>query len=197
MLRIANALLLLLLGATIANSESASPGPTRVHSFKDSAPLSSLPHEQQKNVLRALSDDIAELSQLDIASTTRSKSAYRQYVTDRLQFQPVTEQLLLVSYKSNTVCGQHENCPVWIIRLDASTARSMVPWQNELGTSAGGAWGFASHADVNAPYPELVLLTHLSSAQTGLACYRETKQHYLRVTCSPGSTRWLQYADQW
>jgi hypothetical protein len=206
MRRLSNAFSVLLLPLLYAMTAHGGAGPSscaaKIHSLKDSAPLTALTKEQQKKVLQALSDDIAEIAEVDIASTEKSKAAYRQYVTERLQFQPVMlasskEQLLLVSYHSNTVCGQHENCPVWIVGLDASKARSMVPWQKELGTSAGGGWGFVSRPDATVSYPELILLTHLSSAQTGLACYRETKKQYLRVPCSPECLRWLQYADEW
>jgi|SRR5579883_530641 hypothetical protein len=206
MRRLSNTFSMLLFLLFYAMTAHGAPGPSscaaKIHSLKDSAPLATLTKQQQKKVLQALSDDIAEIAEVDIASTEKSKAAYRQYVAQRLQFQPVRsasskEQLLLISYHSNTVCGQHENCPVWIVSLDASKARSLVPWQKELGTSAGGGWGFVSRPDGAAPYPELILLTHLSSAQTGLACYRETKKQYLRVPCSPECSRWLQYADEW
>jgi hypothetical protein len=63
----------------------------------------------------------------------------------------------------------------------------MVPWQDEnLGTSAGGSWAVGLLPTAASDYPELLFLTHLSSLQTALACYRESKGHYLRVDCSPG-----------
>jgi hypothetical protein len=195
---------LLLLGLVPASKGASGPSScaARIHSFKNSAPLSSLPKEQQKKILRALDDDIAELSEIDLASTERSKSAYRQYVSDRLQFQAVKSpalqgQLLLISYQSNTMCGENNNCPVWIVRLGPAGATSMVPWQKELGTSAGGGWGFVSRAQTGTSFPEIILLTHFSSAQTGLSCYSESKRQYLRVPCSAECLRWLQYADEW
>jgi hypothetical protein len=198
------AVLLLLVVSTVEARSADGPSScaTKINSLKSATPLSTLAKSQQKKVLRALSDDIAEIAEIDIASTERSKAGYKQYVADRLQFEQIktaspNEQLLVVSYKSHTVCGQHENCPVWIVSLGQSKAHSMVPWQEELGTSAGGGWGFVSRPGSNASYPDLILLTHLSSAQTGLACYRESKQQYLRVPCSPECSRWLQYADEW
>jgi hypothetical protein len=203
---VSNVLATMLLVVASAISANGAEGPSscaaKINSLKSAEPLSTLAKSQQKKVLRALNDDIAEIAEIDIASTERSKAGYKQYVADRLQFERVktaspNKQLLMVSYKSHTMCGQHENCPVWIVSLDAAKARSMVPWQEELGTSAGGGWGFVSRPGSNASFPELILLTHLSSAQTGLACYRESRQQYLRVPCSPECSRWLQYADEW
>jgi hypothetical protein len=111
------------------------------------------------------------------------------------------EQLLMIRYDSNTMCGSYENCPVWIVRLTHSGAQThagaqtMVPWQGQaLGTSAGGSWAVGVLPAAAPEYPELLFLTHLSSPQTALACYRESKGHYLRVDCSPECARRLEHA---
>lgn len=165
--------------------------PVTIESLKDATPFSVLEQAKQAQVLRALRDDIAEMAEIDEAGSSASRSAYRDYFIHRLQYKYVLgttpeEQLLLVRYNSNTVCGQHDNCPVWIIRFMRNGAQSMVPWQDEhLGTSAGGGWGVGLRPRTGSEYPDLILLTHLSSSQTGLACYRESKGKYLRVDCPP------------
>jgi hypothetical protein len=172
--------------------------PVEIQSLKDAAPFSSLIKGEQTKVLHALSDDIAEMAEIDIASSESSHAAYRKYFISHLEFKAVpganpAERLLLIRYHSNTMCGSNENCPVWIVRLTHSSAQTMVPWQEELGTSAGGSWGVGVLPPVSSDYPELMLLTHLSSVQTGLACYRESKHHYLRVDCSPGCAQLFEH----
>src|SRR5277367_4850052 len=183
---------------------SAHSCPIEIQSLKDAAHFSSLPKDEQARVLHVFSDDIAEMAELDVARSLSSRSAYRNYFISRLQFMAVpgttsTEKLLLIRYYSNTMCGSDENCPVWIVRLthagDKIDARSMVPWQEELGTSAGGGWGVGVLPNACSEYPDLIVLTHLSSTQTGLACYRESKRNYRRVDCSPDCTRLLEHSN--
>ncbi|QNI32525.1 hypothetical protein H7849_00375 [Alloacidobacterium dinghuense] len=155
--------------------------------------------------MHALGDDIAEMAELDIASTDYGHAAYRNYFDRHLEFKVVpgatpAEELLLIRYHSNTMCGTDDNCPVWIVRAThaggKTSAQSLVPWQEELGTSAGGAWGVGVLPHASSEYPDLILLTHLSSTQTGLACYRESKRHYLRMDCPPDCARLLAYGNE-
>jgi hypothetical protein len=185
-------------GAQIAGSNPSCTAD--VQTLKDSASFSLLAKDEQAKVLGALSDDIAEMAEIDVAASQTSRAAYRNYFISHLQFKAVTEprpaeQLLMIRYDSNTMCGSYENCPVWIVRLTRLgaharaqiRAQTMVPWQDEnLGTSAGGSWAVGLLPTAASDYPELLFLTHLSSLQTALACYRESKGHYLRVDCSPG-----------
>lgn len=169
--------------------------PATIESLKDSTPFSFLEQSKQAQVLHALRDDIAEMSEIDEAGSSSSRGAYRDYFIHRLQYKYVfgttpEEQLLLVRYHSNTVCGQYDNCPVWIVRLTRSGAKSMVPWQSDhLGTSVGGGWAVGVRPRTGSEYPDLVLLTHLSSIQTGTACYRESRGKYLRVDCPQDCAR--------
>lgn len=198
-------LLILLLAFPVSHAQSNAAGcPIKIESLKDAAPFSDLSKEDQAKVLHALSDDIAEMAELDIASTDSSHAAYRTYFDRHLEFKVVSgattaEELLLIRYHSNTMCGTDDNCPVWIVRTthaDGKTsAESMVPWQEELGTSAGGAWGVGVLPQASSRYPDLILLTHLSSTQTGLACYRKSKRNYLRVDCPPDCTRLLGHGN--
>jgi hypothetical protein len=140
------------------------------------------------------------MAELDVASMLSNRAAYRDYFISHLEFEAVagttpTENLLLLRYNSNTMCGAHDNCPVWIVHVTNAKAQTMVPWQEELGTSAGGGWGVGVLPSDASSYPDLILLTHLSSTQTGLACYRETKRHYLRVACSPDCTRLFAHGE--
>jgi hypothetical protein len=172
-----------------ANSDSSCW--VHVHSLKNASLFSLLTKGDQDKVLHALSDDMLEMAELDIAGSSMKRAAYRAYFTSHLEFKSLPEttpdeKLLLIRYHSNTMCGSHENCPVWVVRLTHSGAQSMVPWQNDhLGTSIGGGWGVGERSTSASKYPELMLLTHLSSTQTGLACFRESKQNYLRVDCAP------------
>ena len=171
--------------------------PIEILSLKDSAPFTFLTKDEQAKALRALSDDIAEMAEIDMAASQSSRGAYRNYFVGHLQFKVLPgnhpERLLLIRYHSNTMCGSYENCPVWIVRLTNSGAQTMVPWQEELGTSAGGGWGIGVIRLPSSDDPELILLTHLSSTQTALACYRESKRHYLRVDCSPDCSHLLEH----
>jgi hypothetical protein len=178
--------------ACCAQDAGSDPGCwIRIYSLKNASPFSTLAKSDQAKVLRALSDDIAEMAEIDLASSLTSRAAYRKYFIAHLELKIVsgtaaTEKLLLIRYNSNTMCGSNENCPVWIVRLTDSGAQSMVPWQNEhLGTSMGGGWGIGARLPDAPEYPELILLTHLSSTQTDLACFRESKRNYLRVDCAP------------
>ncbi len=163
----------------------------KVHSLKNASPFSSLAKGEQDKVLHALSDDMLEMAELDIASSSVKRADYKAYFISHLEFKNLPEaksdeKLLVIRYSSNTMCGSHENCPMWVVRLTHSGAQSMVPWQNEhLGTSIGGGWGVGERSISASQYPELTLLTHLSSTQTGLACFRESKGNYLRVDCAP------------
>lgn len=168
--------------------------PVKIQPLFDAHPFSTLAADEQKKVLRALRDDITEMAELDVASMLTSRAAYRDYFIGHLEFKAIAgttpaEKLLLLRYNSNTMCGAHKNCPVWIVRITDTKAQTMVPWQEELGTSAGGGWGVGILPSDTSSYPDLILLTHLSSTQTGLACYRESKRSYLRVACSPACNR--------
>lgn len=170
----------------------------RIQSLKDAAPFSALAKDAQTKVLHALGEDIAEMAEIDIASSFSSHAAYRNYFIRHLEFKTVPgnaeeDQLLLIRYHSNTMCGFYENCPVWIVRVTHARAQTMVPWQEELGTSAGGGWAIGVRQPAASQFPELILLTHLSSTQTGLTCYRESKRNYLRVDCSPECARLLEH----
>jgi len=173
--------------------------PVAIQSLKDAAPFSYLAKDEQTKVLRALGDDIAEMAEIDVAAAQTRRAAYRNYFISHLRYKAVAspkpaEQLLMIRYDSNTMCGSYENCPVWIVRLTHSEAQTMVPWQNEkLGTSTGGSWAVGVLPPAASEYSELLFLTYLSSQQTALACYRESKGHYLRVDCSPDCTRRLEH----
>jgi hypothetical protein len=200
---LASIVLSLAIATYCAQAKDDSGSPIKIESLKDAAPFSSLTTREQSEVLRAIHDDIAEMAEIDVASSGSSRTAYRDYFIHHLQFKAVpgtasTEKLLLIRYNSNTMCGSYENCPVWIVRLTSNGnrfhAESMVPWQNEhLGTSAGGGWGVGVLSLNASDYPELILLTRLSSTQTGLACYRESKGKYLRVDCSPESAHLFEH----
>ncbi len=165
--------------------------PVEIQSLKDAAPFASLAKDEQAKVLHALGDDIAEMAEIDVAASQTRRASYRNYFISHLRFKAVAspnpaEQLLMIRYDSNTMCGSYENCPAWIVRLTRSGAQTMVPWQDEkLGTSTGGSWAVGVLSAAASDYPELLFLTYLSSRQTALACYRESKGHYLRVDCSP------------
>lgn len=195
-------ILVLRLAAGFAQTGSNHPAcPTEIQSLRNAAPFSSLAREEQVKVLHALSDDIEEMAENDLASSVSGRSAYRNYFISRLEFKTLpgptsAEKLLLIRYNSNTMCGTDENCPVWIVRLSLagrSGAQSMVPWQEEMGTSAGGGWGIGVLPHPGSEYPELILLTHLSSTQTGLACYQESKHSYRRGDCSTDCKRLLEH----
>lgn len=168
-----------------------------IESLRDSAPFSTLPKSDQTRILRALSDDIAEMGELDLVRSYSSRAAYRNYFVSRLEFKTLpaardSGRLLLIRYNSNTMCDFYENCPVWIVHITHSTAQTMVPWQEELGTSAGGGWGVGAVQTGNLDFPDLILLTHLSANQTGLACYHESKGQYRRGECSANCIHLLQ-----
>ena len=173
--------------------------PVEIQSLKDAEPVTSLAKDEQVKVLRALGDDIAEMAEIDVAASQTRRAAYRNYFISHLRYKAVAspkpaEQLLMIRYDSNTMCGSYENCPVWIVRLTHSGAQTMVPWQNQaLGTSTGGSWAVGVLPPAASEYPELLFLTHLSSLQTALACYRESKGHYLRVDCSQECARRLEH----
>lgn len=191
---------LLSLAACFAQVTSASPTCSiKIQSLRSAAPFSSLATDEQKKILRALSDDIIEMSEIDIASQFSSHAKYRDYFVRHLEFETAaetsaTERLLVLRYHSNTMCGEHENCPVWIVHLAHGKAESMVPWQKELGTSAGGGWAIGVQPSLT-NYPDLILLTHLSSTQTALACYQASKNNYLRVACAPECAQLLEHGD--
>lgn len=188
------------LAACFAQVTHASPTCSlKIQSLRSAVPFSSLPQNDQKKVLRALSDDIIEMSEIDIASQFSSHAKYRNYFVRHLEFETVakkdaTKRLLLLRYHSNTMCGEHENCPVWIVHIAHGKAESMVPWQKELGTSAGGGWALGVQPSLTS-YPNLILLTHLSSTQTALACYQASKNNYLRVACAPECAQLLEHGD--
>jgi hypothetical protein len=176
--------------------------PIEIQSLRNAPPFSSLTRNDQVKVLQALGDDIQEMAEIDLASSFSGRTAYKNYFISRLEFKTLpgttpTEKLLLIRYNSNTMCGTDDNCPVWIVRLalagGRSSAQSMVPWQEEMGTSAGGGWGVGVLQYAGSVYPELILLTHLSSTQTGLACYQESKHSYLRVDCSTDCKHLLEH----
>jgi hypothetical protein len=176
------------------------PGcPVEIQSLRDAAPFTSLAKNEQAKVLRALGDDIAEMAEIDVAAAQTRRAAYRSYFISHLRFKAVAdpkpaERLLMIRYDSNTMCGSYENCPVWIVRLTRAGAQTMVPWQDQaLGTSTGGSWAVGVLPPAASEYPELLFLTHLSSLQTALACYRESKGHYLRVDCSQECARRLEH----
>lgn len=182
--------LFIVAGACRAQTVGSSPEcPVAIESLKDSTPFSLLDRDKQARVVRALRDDIAEMADIDVEGSSLGRAAYRDYFISHLQYKYVpgttpAEQLLLVRYDSNTVCGQYDNCPVWIVRLTHNGARSMVPWQDQhLGTSAGGGWGVSIGPRPGSEYPDLILLAYLSSTQTGFACYRESRGRYLRRDC--------------
>lgn len=192
----------LVVGACHAQIEgSSSECSVTIESLKDSTPFSLLDLDKQQRVVHALRDDITEMAGIDVESASLSRTAYRDYFISHLQYKYVpgttpVGQLLLVRYDSNTICGQYDNCPVWIVRLAQNSAKSMVPWQDEhLGTSAGGGWGVSIQPLAGSEYPDLILLTYLSSAQTGLACYRESKGRYLRRECPPDCARLLSHSS--
>ena len=181
--------------------DSSSECSATIESLKDSTPFSLLNPDKQARVVRALRDDITEMAGIDVEGASLGRAAYRDYFISHLQYKYVpgttpAEQLLLVRYNSNTICGQYDNCPVWIVNLARGSAKSMVPWQDEhLGTSAGGGWGVSVQPLAGSEYPDLILLTYLSSAQTGLACYRESKGRYLRRDCTPDCARLLSHSN--
>lgn len=198
------AVLVLSIAAGGCHAQITGSGPecsVTIESLKDSTPFSLLDPDKQARVVRALRDDITEMAGIDVESTSLSRAAYRDYFISHLQYKYVpgmtpAEQLLLVRYDSNTICGQYDNCPVWIVRLARGNAKSMVPWQDEhLGTSAGGGWGVSIQPLAGSEYPDLILLTYLSSVQTGLACYRESKGRYLRRECPPDCARLLSHSS--
>ena len=174
----------------------------RVYSLKNALPFSSLAKDDQAKVLRALGDDIREMAELDVAGSLTSRAAYRNYFAAHLEFKSLpettgAENLLLVRYNSSTMCGSSDNCPVWVVRLTSSGAQSMVPWQDEhMGTSVGGGWGVGERLTPASQYPELMVLTHLSSTQTGLACFQESKRSYLRVECAPECARLFEHRER-
>jgi hypothetical protein len=60
--------------------------PIEILSLKDSAPFTFLTKDEQAKALRALSDDIAEMAEIDMAASQSSRGAYRNYFVGHLQF---------------------------------------------------------------------------------------------------------------
>ncbi len=181
-------LLCLWIAGTVRVSADAAC-PARVFSLKHAASLATLGAARRQEIVRALAEDTTEMAGQDVARESSTAAGYRLRFAARLEFQQPAPGLYLVRYRSSTMCGSYQNCPVWVLGSVKGRLRSLGGWRDGMGTSLTGAWGAAVTGQER--YPELMLLTHESSRYTGVTCFRFDGAHYVAADCSPGCAHFL------
>jgi hypothetical protein len=140
--------------------------------FYDAAPISTLPTKERSGIIEVLFPDLQK-SQATVGYDPRDLTPER--LASLLRYTELAkgragERVAAVTYREPSGCGNHGQCPGYLVEIGPRGVRSLVTDEGE-GTSVGGTWGAAVILRKESVYPDILVLSTISP-EVVVACYR-------------------------
>jgi hypothetical protein len=160
-----------------------------VHVLTDAATLGSFPPAFQRMVGKTLAPLLASEARVTDADQDGSnisdvKDALRLYLVVHTTN---GKQIYAVWWDIPTICGAHENCPIWLIEADANRVTNLA-MQNDPGNPAASTgWGVGVLPS-NIPGEQLITVDSSFVGGQGPAkatplCWRRQSDFYVAARC--------------
>ena len=169
----------------------------QVHLLYDAPPVSTLPVKERSGIIHLLLPDL-KASEGKMGFDTQDLTPRR--LASMLRFQVLgtarsSERIVSVTYQDSPQCGNHGQCPAYLLGVRARGVRSLVPPRAGVGLSVGGAWGAAVFSRQQSSYPDLLFLATISASEVAVACYRWEAGAYT-ANCEVPCSQPLAHPDQ-
>jgi hypothetical protein len=168
---------------------------SHVTMLTDAPSLATFPVGLQHTIMAALHTDILAEGRATGAcfegqNTDCQQPALRTALHLR-RLSPTTpkRQLYLVWWYVPTLCGNHVNCPIWLVEVGPAGARNLVQKATEQnpGRSLDGGWGFAILPDKNSLTRLMIVGPTFIEGHHGAAaigsCWHEANSGYESEPC--------------
>ncbi len=179
-------LLLLLLACTAQIAEPQNDYASchdKVQLLWNAALISDLPAEERSGVIQAV---LPELERDAKRSGYDPQDLVPARLSTLLRYKHLPEisgglphvHILVVSFNYPTACGNHGQCPTYLLGANRQTVHSIVKESPGFGRSIGGTWGVAVLNRKGSPYPDLLSLATISGQEIAVTCFRWSGTEY-------------------
>ena len=169
-------LVLILTVRTGFSQEQATEGSCQknIRLFYNAPPISTLSTKERAGVIDVLFPEL-KASEASMGFDTRELTPER--LSSMLRFKELAteargERVLAVTYQDPVECGNHGQCPAYLLAIGQGGVTSLVTKNGHFDISVGGTWGVAVMPRNDSPYPDLLFLATISSSEIAVACYR-------------------------
>ena len=181
------------------SQEQATAESCREHTqlFYDGAPISRLPAQERTGIIAVVGPDLTA-SQAGMGFDTHDLTPGR--LSSLLRYKELAteagaERVVAVTYQDPTGCGNHGQCPGYLLAIGPHGVRSLVAKDGPLGMSVGGTWGAAVIPRKESAYPDLLFLATISGSEVAVGCYR-WGGHAYNSGCDVPCAQVLAHPDQ-
>jgi hypothetical protein len=167
---------------------------SRLTMLTDEPSIATFPQGLQHKIIAALRADIlAEGRATDVCYEGQDTDCEQPALSTALHLRRLSQptsprQLYLVWWHVPLICGNHVNCPIWLVEVGPASARNLVQkaTQENPGRTLDGGWGFTILPDKK-PLSRLMIVgpTYIEGhgAAAAGSCWRETNNGYEAEPC--------------
>ncbi len=142
--------------------------------FYDAPPISTLPVKERVGITQVVLPEL-KASEAKMGFDTRDLTS--EHLSSMLRYKELFtgaagERVMAVTYQDLAECGNHGQCPAYLIEVGPQGVRSLIVKNGQFGMSVGGAWGAAVMSRKNSVHPDLLFLATISGSEVAVGCYR-------------------------
>jgi hypothetical protein len=142
-----------------------------VKELYNAAPISTLPSKECNGIIQVLLPDLRKANGMGYDPqdlTPRRLASLLRYT--ELATGKAGQRVAAVIYRDPGGCGNHGQCPGYLLGIGPGGVRSLIPDQGE-GMSVGGTWGAEAILRKGSVYPDVLVLSSMGPGIT-VACHR-------------------------
>lgn len=142
--------------------------------FYNAPSISTLPTTERVGIIDVI---LPELKASASGMGVDTRELTPEHLSSKLRYKELAaetrgERVVAVTYQEPPECGNHGQCPGYLLAIGAHGVRSLVTKNGQFGISVGGTWGAAVMPRKESAYPDLLFLATISSSEVAVGCYR-------------------------
>ena len=178
-----SAWLVLLLVSVLATSAQQLTGDDcrdNLQLLYDAPSIATLPAKERLGIIAVL---LPELKASQSAMGFDTTSLTPHHLSSLLRFKELTgaapaERVVAVTFQEADQCGNHGQCPAYLLGIGPQKVRSLIAKGGPSGISVGGSWGAVPFPREGSTYPDLLFLATISGSAVDVECFRWQHQAY-------------------
>ena len=182
-MRVSALLVLIMTGIHSGLSQEQATGEScreNVRLFYDAPPISTLPAKERIGIIQVV---LPELKAAETGMGLDTRDLTPEHLASMLRHKELAteeagERIIAVTYQDPPECGNHGQCPAYLLDVGPQGVRSLIAKNGQFGMSVGGAWGAAVMLRKNSSYPDLLFLATISGSEIAVGCYRWQARTY-------------------
>lgn len=142
-----------------------------VKEFYNAAPISTLPTKERRRIIQVILPDL----QKSQATIDDPRDLTPERLASLLRYTELAtgtdgQRVAAVIYREPSGCGNHGQCPGYLLGIGPRGVRSLVPDHGD-GLSVGDTWGGAVALRKESAYPDVLVLAS-NGPELVVGCYR-------------------------